>query len=154
VELWDMGGERPSADGKHPMTQAGLRLVSGELGEASPGRGGSGGQQQARGLRCGRDGGGLWSGARGSFGDPVSWPRLDRLGAGSSTAHLDWFRAKGQLSSGVVERFNAKANPRPERPTVFGPTRGSKSRFIKVLAPYPNQSLPTAFPDEARAVAH
>lgn len=31
------------------------------------------------------------------------------------------FRAKGQLSRGVVEGSNAKAKPLPERPTVFGP---------------------------------
>jgi hypothetical protein len=97
--LWDTAGGETSSDGKQPMTQAGLRLVSGELGEASPGRGGSGGQQRARGLRCGREGAGLWSGA------------LDRSGIQSlGIDGIAWGRGHrplilGQLSSGMVEGF-------------------------------------------------
>ena len=62
-----------------------LRLVSGELGEASFLEGGGRGlpKQLGRGLRCGRDGGGLWPGAPGSVGDPVSWHRRDRPGGGA-----------------------------------------------------------------------
>ena len=63
-----------------------LRLVSGELGEASFLEGGGRGlpKQLGRGVRCGRDGGRLWSGAPGFVGDPVSWHRRDRLGPGPS----------------------------------------------------------------------
>jgi hypothetical protein len=51
--------EMPWADGKHPVTQV-LCLVSGELGEAAVPEGSSGAlpQHLARGLPCGRDGGG------------------------------------------------------------------------------------------------
>ena len=69
--------------------------------------------------------------------DEIAW------GRGHRPLILNWFRAKGQLLSGVVEGFNAKAKLRP---TVFGPIMGWKSLCIMHLAPYPSQSSPIDFP--------
>ncbi len=58
---------------------------------------------------------------------------------------LNWFRAQGQLSSGVVEGFNTKAKLTTRKAFGFGPAMPCKSPCITRLARYPNQNLPTDF---------
>ena len=62
---------------------------------------------------------------------------------------LNWFRAKGQFSSGVVEGFNGKARVITKRAYAFAPPRRWKSLCITHLATCPNQNLPTDSADEA-----
>jgi hypothetical protein len=59
---------------------------------------------------------------------------------------LNWFRAKGQLSSGVVEGVNAKARLVARKPYGFQTYHGLEVTCIIHLAPCPSQASPTDFP--------
>ena len=77
--------------------------------------------------------------------------RVARMLRGHRPLILNWFRAKGQLSSSVVdEGFNAKAKLTTRKAYGF---RGWKSLCIIHLAPYPSRSLPTDFPEEALIIS-
>ena len=62
---------------------------------------------------------------------------------------LNWFRAKGQFASGIVEGFNGKARVITKRAYGFAPARRWKSLCIMHLAIYRNLSIPTDSADEA-----
>jgi hypothetical protein len=69
--------------------------------------------------------------------DGIAW------GRGHRPLILDWFQAKGQLSCGVVEGFNAKGQTHDQkRPYGFWTITGWKSSPIILLAPYPSQVYP------------
>jgi Transposase len=59
---------------------------------------------------------------------------------------LNWLRAKGQLSSGVVEGFNAKAKLATRKPYGFQTDHGLEVTCIIHLAPRPSQASPSDFP--------
>ncbi len=50
---------------------------------------------------------------------------------------LNGFRAKGRLSSGVVEGFNTKAKPTSGESFGFRTYHGAEIALYPVLAPYP-----------------
>ena len=58
---------------------------------------------------------------------------------------LNWFRARGQFSSGVVEGFNGKARVITHGRNV--PTSGAQE--VALISIGENQNLPTDFADEA-----
>jgi len=62
---------------------------------------------------------------------------------------LNWFRAKGTVSSGSVEGLNNKAKLTIRKPMVFAPTKPLKSPYITHLATSPSQTSPTNSVDEA-----
>ena len=69
------------------------------------------------------------------------------------TAHrallMNWFRAMGQLSGGVVESLNTKAKLTTRKRLVFAPTTAWKSPCIIRLAIYQNRTSPTDSAEEA-----
>ena len=66
--------------------------------------------------------------------------RVARMLRGHRPLILNWFRAKGQPSSGVVEGFNAKAKLTTRKAYGFRTYHGLKSPYIIRLAPYPSPS--------------
>ena len=60
---------------------------------------------------------------------------------------LDWFRARGQLSNGIVEGFNGKAGVTTKNRSAIAPARRWKSCCITHLATYPSL-FPGAFYDD------
>jgi hypothetical protein len=80
--------------------------------------------------------------------DGIAW------GRGHRPLILDWFRAKGQYSSGVVEGFNGKAKLTTRKAYGFQTYHGLKVKLIIHLAPYPSESLLTNYPGDAKAIAH
>ena len=63
---------------------------------------------------------------------------------------LNWFRARGQFSSGVVEGFNGKGQSDHQTGVWVPHLRGTGSRFVsRTWRPCPNQNLPTDSADEA-----
>ena len=60
---------------------------------------------------------------------------------------LDWFRARGQLSNGIVEGFNGKAGVTTKNRSAIAPARRWKSCCITHLATYPSL-FPDAFYDD------
>jgi len=62
---------------------------------------------------------------------------------------LNWFRAKGEISNGVVEGMNGKEKCAQTGPMVFEPFEAFKLRCTMHLATYPLQSSPTDSGDEA-----
>ena len=71
--------------------------------------------------------------------------RVARMLRGHRPLILNWFRAKGQLSSGVVEGFNAKAR----KAYGFRTYHGLEVALYHALGALPDQSSPTDFPEEA-----
>ena len=65
---------------------------------------------------------------------------------------LNWFRAKGALSSGIVEGFNNKVKLTTRNRTAFGPMKPLKPSCFTILEPYPNQNSPTDSGEEAKEV--
>jgi hypothetical protein len=66
---------------------------------------------------------------------------------------LNWFRAKDQLSSGVVEGFNGKAKLTSRKAFGFRICQGAESHCITLLALCPSRNSPTNFADEASSKA-
>ena len=62
---------------------------------------------------------------------------------------LNWFRAKGQFSSGIVEGFNGKARVTTKRPTASVPARYWNSLCTMHLATCPSRNSPTDSAEEA-----
>jgi hypothetical protein len=62
---------------------------------------------------------------------------------------LNWFRAKGTMSSGTVEGFNNKARLILRRAYGFRTYRGMEVALYMHLALYPSRRPPTDFADEA-----
>jgi len=67
---------------------------------------------------------------------------------------LNWFRAKGALSSGVIEgpfdpQRGQQSKTVPGNRTAFAPTKLLKPPSITTLKSYPNQNLPTDSGEEA-----
>jgi hypothetical protein len=71
---------------------------------------------------------------------------------GPPTAYTQLVPSQNQLSSGMVEGFNAKAKLTTRRPYDFSPIMGWKSPCIIRLVPYPSPSSPTDFPEEVRSL--
>ena len=62
---------------------------------------------------------------------------------------LNWFRAKKQISAGIVEGFNNKAKVTTKGVRLFGLSAPLKSLSTTRLARYPNPNPPTDSGDEA-----
>ena len=79
--------------------------------------------------------------------DPMK--EVARMVALAPRPDSDWFRARGQFSSGVVEGFNGKARVITKRAYGSAPPGHWKSLCITHLATCPNQNSPTDSADEA-----
>ncbi len=73
---------------------------------------------------------------------------LEGSGTGIRELLLNWFRAKGQLSSGVVEGFNGKAKLTSRKAFGFRTCHGAEIALYHALARYPSLNSPTDFADE------
>lgn len=62
---------------------------------------------------------------------------------------LNWFLAKGELSSGPVAGLNNKVRVTTRRASVFAPSEPWKSHSTKTLENYPFRHEPTDSADEA-----
>ena len=63
---------------------------------------------------------------------------------------LNYFRARKQFSSGVVEGLNNKAKLTMRKPTASAPSTSRKPRCTMHLANYRNLTSPTNSSDEAK----
>ena len=62
---------------------------------------------------------------------------------------LNWFRARGQFSSGVVEGFNGKARVITKRAYGFRTSRALEVALYHALGDLPEPELTHRFADEA-----
>ncbi|MEO8751630.1 MAG: transposase [Casimicrobiaceae bacterium] len=61
---------------------------------------------------------------------------------------FNYFRARKEFSSGVIEGLNDKAKITMRKRTAIGASASPNSRCFMYLASYPSQSSPTTFTDE------
>ena len=61
---------------------------------------------------------------------------------------LNWFRARGEISSGAVEGLNKKVRVVTRRSYGFGPTKAWNSPFVTTSHAYPSLRSPTNSADE------
>jgi hypothetical protein len=69
------------------------------------------------------------------------------------TLLLNYFKARKQFSSGVIEGLNNKAKVTVRRSMVFAPSASWNSRSITHSANYPSRSLPMNSSDESKSLA-
>ena len=75
--------------------------------------------------------------------------RVARMLRGHRPLILNWFRAKGQLSSGVVEGFNPKAKLTTRKAYGFRTYHGLEVASYHTLGALPRaEALPTNFPEK------
>ncbi|WP_459874212.1 transposase, partial [Endothiovibrio diazotrophicus] len=71
--------------------------------------------------------------------------RVARMLRGHRTLLLNWFRAKGQLSSGVVEGFNTKAKLTVRKAFGFRTYRALEIALYHTLGALPEPKVPHRF---------
>ena len=71
--------------------------------------------------------------------------RVARMLRGHRPLILNWFRAKGQLSSGIVEGFNAKAKLTTRKAYGFRTYHGLEAALYHTLSALPEPKLTHKF---------